>query len=362
MALFLPKGKFFLKTILRAQTKLNKTGSGETKYICRFMSFLQVEHLSKSINGISVLHDIHFQYSSFQRLAVAGATGSGKTTLLKAISGLVQPGSGAAFFEGERVLGPDEQLLPGHPHISYLSQHFELRNNYTVADYLEMATKVEAAAADRIYGLCRIDHLLHRRTDQLSGGERQRTALARLLTTAPRLLVLDEPYSNLDSINKQHLKEVINDIVDEGTPCLLVSHDPVDVLPWAEEILVLNEGKLIQQGPPQKLYSQPVDEYTAGLFGDYNVMSAAQAKNIFGANGIAKEQKLFVRPENVQLLRGEYGGQQRGIVTAVHFFGSYVETEVLVANFNLLVKTLQPTYKKGDIVTATVTAEYAWVL
>lgn len=326
------------------------------------MSFLQVEHLYKSINGTGVLHDIHFQYPSFHRVAVAGATGSGKTTLLKIIAGLVQPGSGAVFFEGERVLGPDEKLLPGHPHIAYLSQHFELRNNYTVADYLEMASKVEEQVAERIYSLCRIDHLLHRKTDQLSGGERQRTALARLLTTSPRLLVLDEPYSNLDGINKQHLKEVVDDIVSEGTACIMVSHDPVDVLPWAEEILVLKEGKVIQQGPPHKLYSQPVDEYTGGLFGDYNLMSAIQAKNIFGANGIAKEQYLFVRPENIQLLRGEYGGQQRGIVKTVSFFGSYMEAEVLVANYTLLVKTLQPTFKKGDIVTATVTPENAWIL
>lgn len=326
------------------------------------MNFLQVEHLYKSINETQVLRDVHFHYRSFQRLAVAGETGSGKTTLLKAIAGLVQPDSGAVLFEGERVPGPDEKLLPGHGRIAYLSQHFELRNNYRVGDYLEMASKLEKAAARRVYALCQVDHLLHRKTDQLSGGERQRTALARLLTTVPRLLVLDEPYSNLDSIHKQHLKEVIDAIVDEGTACLLVSHDPVDVLPWAEEILVLKDGEIIQQDVPEKIYRQPANEYTGGLFGDYNLLSAAQAKNIFGANGIADGKKMFVRPGDIQLLRGEYGGQQRGIVTAVSFFGSYVEAEVLVANYKLLVKTLQPTFRKGDIVTATVTPDSVWLL
>lgn len=326
------------------------------------MSFLQVYHLSKTILDTEALSNIHFSFPAFQRLVIAGATGSGKTTLLKSIAGLVQPDAGYVMFAGERVLGPNEKLLPGHPQIAYLSQHFELRNNYTVADYLEMASKVEKAQAERIYALCRIDHLLHRKTDQLSGGERQRTALARLLTTSPQLLLLDEPYSNLDAINKQHLKDVINDIVAAGTSCIMVSHDPVDVLPWAEEILVLKDGRLVQQGAPASVYNQPADDYTAGLFGDYNLLSARQAKSIFGANGIDNTKKLFVRPEAITLMRGEYGGQNRGIVTGVSFFGSYTEIEVLVADYKLLVKTLQPTFRKGDIVTATVQPEQVWLL
>ena len=326
------------------------------------MSFLQVEHLDKSIQDTEVLRDIHFQYKTFKRLAIAGETGSGKTTLLKAIAGLIQPTRGTILFEGERVLGPDEKLLPGDPRIAYLSQHFELRNNYRVGDYLEMASKMDRGEAQQLYALCRIDHLLHRKTDQLSGGERQRAALARLLTTSPRLLVLDEPYSNLDGIHKQLLKDVIDDIVSAGTACLLVSHDPMDVLPWAEEILVLRDGAIVQKDAPLTIYRQPADEYTGSLFGAYNLLSAGQAKNIFGANGIPEGKKLFVRPEAIQLLRGEYGGQQRGIVTAASFYGSYVETEVLVANFKLLVKTLHSTFKKGDIVTADVAAEDVWFL
>ncbi len=327
------------------------------------MRLLQVSHLFRSINETVVLQDIHFSYSTFRRLAVSGETGSGKTTLLKMIAGLLQPDAGAVLFEEGRVLGPEEKLLPGHPRIAYLSQHFELRNNYKVDAFLEMASKVGEKEAKRIYELCRIDHLLKRKTDQLSGGERQRTALARLLTTAPRLLLLDEPYSNLDSHHKQILKAVINDIIEDGkTSCILVSHDPVDVLPWAEEILVLQKGKLIQKGTPQQVYSQPVDAYTGGLFGDYNLLSAEQAKAIFGATGIASEKRLFVRPENIQLLKGENWGQQKGFVKAVYFFGSYVEMEVLFSDFTLVVKTKRATYQRGDVVTANVAAESVCLL
>jgi ABC-type sulfate/molybdate transport systems ATPase subunit len=322
---------------------------------------LQVVQLSKVINGNVVLHDISFAYETFRRVAIAGETGSGKTTVLKAIAGLLQPDTGAVFFEGERVLGPNEKLLPGHPRIAYLSQHFELRNNYRVADFLEMASKVGGKEAARIYKLCQIDHLLHRRTDQLSGGERQRTALARLLTTSPRLLVLDEPYSNLDGLHKQVLKQVINDIVKEGTTsCLMVSHDPSDVLPWAEEVLVLKEGRIVQKAAPEKIYRQPESEYTGGLFGDYNVLSAEQASKIFEWHSNAGK-KVFIRPENIRL-ENEKWDRSRGQVMAVYFFGSYYEVEVLFGDVLLLVKTAQASFQTGQEVSASVSGNDVWII
>jgi ABC-type sulfate/molybdate transport systems ATPase subunit len=324
------------------------------------MKLLQVSHLSKIIREEIVLHDISFAYESFQRVAIAGETGSGKTTLLKSIAGLVQPDGGEVLFEDERVLGPDERLLPGHPRIAYLSQHFELRNNYKVDDFLEMASKVGEKEAKRIYELCQIDHLLKRKTDQLSGGERQRTALARLLTTSPRLLLLDEPYSNLDGLHKQVLKQVINDIVEEGkTSCLMVSHDPNDVLPWAEEVLVLKEGKIVQKGTPEQVYRQPESDYTGGLFGDYNLLSAMQSKKIFGLNEIVNGKRVFVRPETIQLQKATEK-DCKGIVTAVYFFGSYYEVEVRFGEVKLFVKTNHPSAQKGDQVAAIVSTDSIW--
>lgn len=309
-----------------------------------------------------VLNDISLQYANFRRLAVAGETGSGKTTFLKIIGGLIQPDGGDVLFRGERVAGPNERLLPGHAQIAYLSQHFELRNNYRVNDFLEMASKVGEKEAKRIYELCQIDHLLQRKTDQLSGGERQRTALARLLTTSPRLLLLDEPYSNLDGLHKQVLKQVIDNIIAESnTACIMVSHDPNDVLPWAEEVLVLKEGGIVQKGSPEDVYRQPVSEYAGGLFGDYNLLSAEQAANVFGLGGLSKNQQVFVRPETIQLEKGEEPGSP-GIVVGVYFFGSYYEVEVLFHHQKLLVKTITSTFQKGDRVCATVSPGSVWYL
>src|SRR6202012_4844162 len=110
-------------------------------------------------------------------------------------------------------------------------------------EILSYSNDLSGEAAAGLYALGRIDHLLGRRTDQLSGGERQRIALTRLLVKPPRLLLLDESFSNLDPLHKRILKNVITDISERlGITCILVSHDPRDLLSWAEEILVLREG------------------------------------------------------------------------------------------------------------------------
>ncbi len=231
------------------------------------MSFLKVEGISKRQAESFIVKDISFTQRASQKMAIAGETGSGKTTLLKIIAGLVQPDAGTVFFENLPVDGPDYQLIPGHPSIGYLSQHYELKNNYRVEELLEYANKLSLADAQALYDVCRIDHLVKRRTDQLSGGEKQRIALARLLVGSPKLLLLDEPYSNLDPIHKNILKSVITDISERlSVTCLLTSHDPMDTLSWADEIIVLKDGIILQKDTPENIYRKPVNEYVAGLF------------------------------------------------------------------------------------------------
>ncbi|HEY6505584.1 MAG TPA: ATP-binding cassette domain-containing protein, partial [Chitinophagaceae bacterium] len=166
------------------------------------MFFLKVNDTSRQEKEIFSVKNVSFSQRSFEKIAIAGETGSGKTTLLKMIAGLIQPTAGEILFENKKVIGPNDQLIPGHPAIAYLSQHFELLNNYWVHEILEMANKLNENEATGIFRVCQVEHLLNRRTNQLSGGEKQRIALARLLITSPRLLLLDEPFSNLDIIHK----------------------------------------------------------------------------------------------------------------------------------------------------------------
>lgn len=311
-----------------------------------------------------MVKSITFSQSYLQKIAIAGASGSGKSTLLKMIAGFIQPDKGEVWFDNKRVKGPDEQLIPGHSAIGYLSQHFELRNNYRVEELLDYASKMETGAANQLYDLCRVSHLLTRRTDQLSGGEKQRIALAGTLSSSPRLLLLDEPFSNLDAMHKNQLKSVINQIGNVlNITCLLVSHDPADLLSWADEMLVMENGRVVQQGTPQQVYHHPVNTYVAELFGPFNSIIDEGVKLKLGikhSKGNHVEQIL--RPECFEM-NGETKAAMSGIVTAVFFRGGYYDTAVLCEGRQFLVRTLEaPVVTNGDWVTVSLTRQVAAAL
>ena len=315
------------------------------------MSLLQVTNICRQEEGAYLVKDISFTQQPFQKIAVAGATGSGKTTLLKMIAGLMQPSSGTILFEGRRVEGPEEKLMPGHPDIAYLSQHFELRNHYRVEELLAMANHLTEKDAATIYEVCRIQHLLKRWTHQLSGGEKQRIALAIRLVSAPRLLLLDEPYSNLDAIHKNILKSVIEDIGERLTiTCILVSHDPVDVLSWADEVLVLQNGEILQKGSPEDVYREPANEYAAALFGKYNLLSPSLAKAFSAFTDIEMNRiNSFIRPQNFIIVSGENKGL-KGEVMNVSFTGSSYEAKIRIGGNDLIVNAGQSSLTKGDTI------------
>jgi iron(III) transport system ATP-binding protein len=316
------------------------------------MALLKVSAVSKQLAGQVVLQEISFTQKKFQKLAIVGESGSGKSTLLKIIGGLVQPDAGEVLFENKHVEGPNEKLIPGHPKMAYLSQHFELRNNYRVEEILEYANTLPENEAQTLYEVCHIRHLLKRKTDQVSGGEKQRIAMARLLIGAPKLFLLDEPFSNLDILHRNTLRAVIKAMGEKlGITCLLVSHDPADALSWADEILVMKSGQIIQQDAPEKVYRQPVNEYAAGLFGKYNALSKAEAA-AFGEipKGYGNRKQLFIRPEAFTLSAKKTKTAVAGKVTDVSFLGSSYEIEVALAGSMVTVRTDENSVDRGDTV------------
>jgi iron(III) transport system ATP-binding protein len=307
------------------------------------MSFLEVKGVIKRNADRTAVDTVFFEQQQFEKLAIAGETGSGKTSLLKMIGGLMQADAGEIFFENKKVAGPLDQLIPGHKQIAYLSQHFELRNNYRVHELLEMADKMEPGEANKIVTVCEIEHLLQRKTNELSGGEKQRIVLAMQLVKKPKLLLLDEPFSNLDAIHERTMKQVIQNVSEQfSTSCIMVSHDGTDVLSWADTIYIVKDGKIVQQGSPEQIYKKPQNEYCAGLFGDYNVIDEALQKKL----GTHRE---FIRPEEF-MFTGETDGNVKGNIRSILFYGSYYLFDIETQYCTVRISSMQKTSNTGDAV------------
>jgi ABC-type Fe3+/spermidine/putrescine transport system ATPase subunit len=327
------------------------------------MAMLTVSGVGKKIKDAWVVEQVSFSQEPLEKIAIAGETGSGKTTLLKMIGGHEQISEGEIKFLGKDILGPLDKLIPGHPGTAYLGQHFELRNNYYVHEVLDYGNKLSAKESAKIYDTCRIDHLLLRKTNELSGGERQRIAFAKVLVTLPKLLLLDEPFSNLDASHRTVMKQVINDIVDHlKTSCIMIAHDAADILSWADKVLVMKNGKLIQQANPFDIYFHPADEYCTGLFGHYNLLDRT-ASGILLGNGLnhTPGNQNMVRPE--QLILSTDGPEScKAKVEEVQFFGSYFLVHARLGEQVLKVSTSQSLFQKGDTVFIAATGADPWFI
>ena len=309
------------------------------------MALLEVKNITKQIGKNIIVNGISFEQKALQKLAIAGESGAGKSTLLKIISGNAQTDSGTVLFNGKRVIGPEDKLLAGHKEIAYLSQHYELHTNYYVKDLIWFQIKISEEAATQLFEICRISHLLQRRTDQLSGGEKQRIALCMLLVKSPKMLILDEPFSNLDPIHTDTLKAVLEDVTERlQITCLLTSHDPHDTLSWADEIFVMKEGKIVQQGTPQEIYHQPINEYVAGLFGKYNLLTPGVAA-LFGI--ATNDKNIFIRPEDF-IINTKANNGVKGIIRKISFWGSFYEVEVIIGEDKIVVRVMKSEWDIGE--------------
>jgi iron(III) transport system ATP-binding protein len=312
------------------------------------MSFLlRANNISYEVAGNKALRSVELFIKPFEKIAIAGETGSGKSTLLRIIAGLEQPTEGEVVFKNQKVRGPADRLVPGHEQIAYLSQHFELQRFLRVEQVLEYGNKLSEVEAAKLFSICRITDLLKRQTNELSGGERQRIALAKVLICKPKLLLLDEPFSNLDLSMKGILKSVIEDIGKKlKITCLLVSHDPQDTLAWADEIIVLKAGAVVQQGNPSEIYHKPIDNYVAGLFGHYTLLR----KKLISLFNIASTFKnIFVRPEDFRLVQAGESAVE-GTIAKIFFQGGHNLLYVFIHKQQVIVQTTHQGWHVGDTV------------
>lgn len=232
---------------------------------------MELVNLNKTFGNVPAVRDLSLSAADGELAALLGPSGCGKTTTLLTIAGVYKPTSGDILFDGERVnkLQPKERDI-GMVFQSYaLYPHMNAYQNIVFSLVLQKRPKSEMEQeAKRVAGMLGIGHLLERRASELSGGQQQRVALARALIKKPKLLLFDEPLSNLDARLRMSMREEIRRLqVELGITSVYVTHDQVEAMTMADKVAIMHDGDLLAYVPPRDLYERPSNSFIAQFIG-----------------------------------------------------------------------------------------------
>jgi ABC-type Fe3+/spermidine/putrescine transport system ATPase subunit len=238
----------------------------------------EIEGLSKSYDGTPIVKNVSLSCKKGSFHTIIGPSGAGKTTLLKLIAGLLPPDKGRLILDGEELEPQVDKLVPGYEEVQVVHQDFQLKANMTIRENLNYALlgydlEYKKQRVEELINLCKLQKLVKREPYQLSGGQKQRVAIARALASEPEVILMDEPFSNLDPITKNELLQESREIAHKSeTTILLVTHDTRDALEAADQIHILIDGSIHQEGEPKAVYSNPKSPQIANLMGYMNYL------------------------------------------------------------------------------------------
>lgn len=307
------------------------------------MKVLEIDQVSKTYQGScdAAVKDFSLEVIQGEILALLGESGCGKTTLLRLISGFEVPDSGRIMIRGRMVADETKFVPPEGRGVGIVFQDYALFPHKTVMENIRfglfrLPAKEQAALAAEMIRITGLSGLGKRYPHQLSGGQKQRVALARALAPKPRLILLDEPFSNLDSLKKASIQEEIASIIKQTKSTgIFVTHDTKDVLAIADRVVVMKDGVALQTDTPANLYKYPVNQYVARFFGKTNVLHAeAIDQGFITSLGMIRTSRhtlqegekvlLSVRPDNFELARDPENALSAEVIKT-NFFGDYKE-------------------------------------
>lgn len=320
------------------------------------MAAVQFQNISKSFGDFQALTSVDLNIGQGEFFSVLGPSGCGKTTLLRVLAGLETPTSGKVVIDGADVT----TLPPQKRNVGIVFQNYALFPHMTVFENvaygLEVMRLPGAEIRQKVRGILEKVRLAEKSdtpVPMLSGGEQQRVAVARAVVVEPRVLLFDEPLSNLDYSLRLDTRTEIKRLQREvGITTLYVTHDQGEALALSDRIAVLHRGIVRQVGTPEELYMRPRDVFTASFIGHANLFSDKSCREYFGLKSLREGEWLAVLPEEVALVRR--GGRAWGTVADREFSGLSIEYTVILAGQR--VRARRPAgkadreFKVGDLV------------
>lgn len=269
----------------------------------------------------TILKDIVFNLNEGEHLAVLGESGCGKSTLLHLIYGLLHLENGEIYWKKQQLMGPKHTLIPGEPFMKLVAQEFNVMPFSTVSENVashldSFDTEKDNQRVSDLLEVVDLKEFAPTLVKNLSGGQKQRVALAKALANRPELLLLDEPFSNIDTFRKNKLRRNLFEYLkNNNIGCITATHDSEEALSYADRIIMIKNGALEAYGIPEEVYNNVANEYQASFFGEVNILPAS----LFSSESDLK--KIILLPH--QLMQTEESSNLEVTVKKSYFRGGH---------------------------------------
>lgn len=320
------------------------------------MSQLIINNLKVSYENNSVLDKFNLELDDGELLVILGPSGCGKSTLLSSISGLIQPGDGKITLKDKVVFSKNDFVnVPVEKrNIGFIFQNYALWPHMSVFDNiaypLKFKKKKKSIIKEKVYKLLEnigLKEKAHKYPHELSGGEKQRVGLARAIISQPDLLLLDEPLANIDAMLKYQILNLISQINKEyKIPMIYVTHDQNEAFYVADRIVIMREGRIIQDGCPRHIYKFPCDKFVAEFVGRNNLITSNFFDKLKCKKG-CKNSMVAVRPEDINI---DDDGEYKGKIKRIIYRGSNTELYVKFDGEMVIINVNTDKYKIGDTI------------
>ncbi|MCD8224179.1 MAG: ABC transporter ATP-binding protein [Clostridiales bacterium] len=326
------------------------------------MSVITIRGVSKAFGKVVVLKEFTDEFQDGEFITFLGPSGCGKTTMLRMIAGFEKPTSGEILIDGKPVSAPGVFVPPEKREIGMVFQSYAVWPHMNVFDNVAYPLKIKkmpkAEIQKKVTAILEVVHLSQyadRMPSQLSGGQQQRVALGRALVAEPKLLLLDEPLSNLDAKLRESMRYEIKEIQRKlGITVVYVTHDQVEAMTMSDRVFIINRGVIQQMGSPIDIYRHPANQFVADFVGKVNFVKGTSANGKIHLKGVDQwldydgplsgDVVVAIRPENMKLTEAE--GHLKGTLSSMFYLGDVNDCQVSFGDVTLRVTAESHTYDK----------------